>query len=230
MRHRYDLLAISLLIFAAALVAWTGIFGPLDKGAVGFIEKWQGMIGALLGATGTIVAGWLAWRAGMKTLRFEMLTRSEERLERDLPGLRQAQNFCAHMLAEIKNPLGAIHALNLSRPAEEIRTKIPLASGLLQQQISDVLHNAVVNHAILRNALAHRGAARATHANSASTDNAAALKFAETQTEKAQTRSHRADKSFERLFVELSADVNRSYARLRSVRSKIEDALARDAF
>lgn len=60
MNQRYDVLGFGLICVAAALFTVAGVSDNLfdDKS---WLFRWQGFLGALLGALGTILAGWLAY-------------------------------------------------------------------------------------------------------------------------------------------------------------------------
>lgn len=67
MNQRHDLLAISLLIFAAAIVALTGVSGPLlsenqSKGMYEILKDWQTLIGVLVAVAIGYVAVLPVWR------------------------------------------------------------------------------------------------------------------------------------------------------------------------
>ena len=81
MNQRHDLLAFSIALLAVALIAWTGVAGPIfaEPSSDGWLWRWQGLIGALLGAAGTIFAGWLAWRG----VQFQISRIESERKRRE---------------------------------------------------------------------------------------------------------------------------------------------------
>jgi uncharacterized membrane protein len=56
MTQRYDVLGFGLLMLAVALFSVTGTSDSLFT----WVDKWQSLVGSLLGAAGTILAGWLA--------------------------------------------------------------------------------------------------------------------------------------------------------------------------
>jgi hypothetical protein len=65
MYRKYDLLAISLLIFSAALVAWLGLFGPTNTTKW---KDWQPLLAAIIALGGASIVyrgAMLAYRASM---------------------------------------------------------------------------------------------------------------------------------------------------------------------
>jgi len=80
------------LALTAMIAAWLGVFGPIDFTK---IEKWQTLIAACVAAVGIGVTAYVAVRNVTKQIRVGILSREEDRIERELPGLRDARNFCA---------------------------------------------------------------------------------------------------------------------------------------
>jgi hypothetical protein len=65
--QRYDVLGFGLVLLAVALLALAGTADTLFAENSWWV-RWQGLIGALLGAAGTIFAGWLAYHGVQKQL------------------------------------------------------------------------------------------------------------------------------------------------------------------
>jgi hypothetical protein len=62
MRQRYDVLGFGLIVLGCAIFAALGTADVLFTDQ-SWLFRWQGFIGALIGAAGTLAAGWLAWQA-----------------------------------------------------------------------------------------------------------------------------------------------------------------------
>jgi hypothetical protein len=78
------------LMLCAILVAWLGVWGTLDLSK---LEKWQTLIAAAIAAVGVLVAGSIAVRNVNRQLRIGIIGREEERIEKVLPGLREAVGY-----------------------------------------------------------------------------------------------------------------------------------------
>lgn len=63
-----------------------------------------GLIGSLLTAVVAGVAIYFAWRGIMRQLRITIISREEDRIERDLPGLRDAHSKAAALVARLQTP------------------------------------------------------------------------------------------------------------------------------
>lgn len=87
---------VAALMLIAILVAWLGISGPIDATKV---EHWQTLIAAAVTAIGIIVAAYISVRNVTKQIRISILSREEDRIERELPGLREARYFCSGFLS-----------------------------------------------------------------------------------------------------------------------------------
>lgn len=85
------LLPISLLMFTAMLAVWLGLAGPVDFSR---LEKWQPLIGALITGAGILVASWNVTRQMRLTARSKEI----DRLERDIPGMRDAHYFMCRII------------------------------------------------------------------------------------------------------------------------------------
>jgi hypothetical protein len=74
------------LMFSAVTATWLGIFGPLDLTG---LKNWQTLISAIVAAAGIAAAAYNVSRQ----IRINILVREEDRIEKQLPGLRNAVNF-----------------------------------------------------------------------------------------------------------------------------------------
>lgn len=84
----------ALLMFSALFASWLGINGPID---ISVIKEWQ----TLIGFTGTLAVGVVAWVNVSRQLqqqrvstRLTLLSREEDRIEKELPGLKDAEILC----------------------------------------------------------------------------------------------------------------------------------------
>jgi hypothetical protein len=74
------------LMLAAILTAGLGIFGPVD---VSQLKDWLALISAAVAAVGI----YFAVRNVSRQIRINILLREEDRIDKQLPGLRNAVNF-----------------------------------------------------------------------------------------------------------------------------------------
>lgn len=79
------------LMLSAMLAVWLGLFGPLDPSKV---QLWQPLIAAGIAAAGVAFTAYVAVRNVSKQVRINILGREEDRIARELPGLRDALAFC----------------------------------------------------------------------------------------------------------------------------------------
>jgi hypothetical protein len=124
MNQRYDLLAFSLLVFSVVLVVWIGA-APISAES---LKQWQTLIGGVVTAFGLVIASWNVTRQ----MRLAARGREQDRVERELPGLRAAVFFIARFAVAIgKEP----KAGRLLTEFEEV--------GLESQRIADFLSKVV---------------------------------------------------------------------------------------
>ncbi|KYH00126.1 hypothetical protein [Bradyrhizobium sp. DOA1] len=97
MNQRYDLFAVSLLLFIA-LLAGALTLAPISLEG---ISRWQTLIGGAIGGTITGLGLLVATMNVTRQLRLTARGKEQDRLEKELPGLRAA----AHLLARISNAL-----------------------------------------------------------------------------------------------------------------------------
>jgi len=100
MKQRYDLLAISLLLFTAVFAVWISLM-PINLDG---LWRWQTLIGGFVTGSGVLVASWNVTRQ----MRLAARGREQDKLERELPGLRAAAFLLGRIsLAIGKAPNGA---------------------------------------------------------------------------------------------------------------------------
>src|SRR5262249_26381224 len=88
--QRCDLLAISLLMFTAVFALWLFAL-PIHLDEFQRIQRWQTLIGSLITGLGVLAAAWNVTRQ----MRSAARVREQDRIERELPGLRAASFLVA---------------------------------------------------------------------------------------------------------------------------------------
>jgi hypothetical protein len=78
------------LMLSAMIAGWIGLFGPLDFSK---IKEWQTLAAAIIAATGVLLTALVAVGNVSKQVRINILGREEDRIQRELPGLRDAVIF-----------------------------------------------------------------------------------------------------------------------------------------
>jgi hypothetical protein len=88
----------ALFMTSVLFATWLGLLGPINISA---IKEWQ----TLIGFAGTLTVGAIAWANVSRQLqqqkigtRLLLLTREEDRIEKELPGLKDAE-ILAHLIA-----------------------------------------------------------------------------------------------------------------------------------
>jgi hypothetical protein len=91
--HLPGLPTMSALMLSSVLSAWLGIAGPVN---LSVIKEWQTSIGFLV----ALFVGWIAWVNVNRTLkqqrastRITLVGREEDRIERELPNMRDLELF-----------------------------------------------------------------------------------------------------------------------------------------
>lgn len=108
----------SAFMLAAVLCVWLGVFGPpfaFD------LQKWQPLVGALITGAGVLVAAWNVTRQMRLTVRSQEYTR----IERDLPGIRSAQNLVSRVERSVKTGdpsrvLDELEAVNVKKSGSDV--------------------------------------------------------------------------------------------------------------
>lgn len=95
-----DALAMSLLLFVVILSVWIGIAGPLANDFWAAPYQWFKDFQPLIGIAVAGLGLYMAWRnvsrqisQGRKRMLIDVMSREEDRMEADLPGLDAANNF-----------------------------------------------------------------------------------------------------------------------------------------
>jgi hypothetical protein len=154
-----DILPISLLLFTVVFAAWIGVAGPLVSEVAWvpfgeFVSRYQTLIGAIIAVTGI----WAASRNVTRQLRQEVLAREEDRIERDLPGIRSANSLIGQLKWQLEDKVGPILILKSLReqgliPLEpsakiDLAKTIPDLPDQIRRELTTVLHllrSAAVN-------------------------------------------------------------------------------------
>ena len=138
MNQRYDLFAISLLLFTVVFAAWLAM---LPAGT-----NWIPLIGGLVAAVGIIVG---AWNVG-RQMQLAARGREQDRLERELPGLRKTFELANRFMESTRSKpdagkileefrfLGALTVLAADFDAE-VEKIIPSSPYLVRTELSRVL-------------------------------------------------------------------------------------------
>ena len=82
-------------MLAAILTVWLGVWGPIDLTK---IKEWQPLTSAAVAAVGITITAIIAVRNVTRQIRISILSREEDRIEKEAPGLRDARNFLSSFL------------------------------------------------------------------------------------------------------------------------------------
>ena len=117
------------------------------------LKDWQPLLAAFVAAVGIIAAGMMASR----TLRFNAISREENRIEERLPGLREATAWLSEVLSALRGLRNqeetsrTLHLFRIGRPGTSIEAEVaeatPLADATTQQRIAQAFLNF---HAVAR--------------------------------------------------------------------------------
>jgi hypothetical protein len=103
--------AVGVFALAIAIAILLTIGTPLSTTKESIeLKDWLGFAGNLLGAIGTLIAAFIAWRAVQRQVDIQrehlligVLTREEERIERELPSINSAINLMHQVQAILDN-------------------------------------------------------------------------------------------------------------------------------
>jgi hypothetical protein len=134
----------SALMLSAVLTAWLGLWGPIS---IEGLWRWQTLIGGIITASGVIVAAWNVTRQ----MRLAAIGREQDRINRDLPGIRAMRNFLVGFVFSIDRPpktrqildrFSAINALTGNKADLDILLEkvIPSAPDFIRSEVVPVLH------------------------------------------------------------------------------------------
>lgn len=154
MKGRLGTVSIALLAFGAGTVVsfftlplWVTVL--INAAREGSRTDWLGFAGGLIGnvLTGVIAAAAIVvtWRGIRYQLRINLISREEERIERVLPGLREAVGYIQELRRKF-GPIGARPALNViqifnnfdpakDRLGDKLKLMIPSADDETRQRL-----------------------------------------------------------------------------------------------
>jgi hypothetical protein len=145
------------LMLCFILVAWLGLWGPLD---ISKLHDWQTLIGAVVTAIGVVVAGAIALRNVKRQLRVGIIGREEERIERVLPGLRETVGYIQDLRKHLRTPtphivIATIQEFNNFDPTMDrldvrLKEMIPGADAETTQRLLLVIET-ILSHAASAN-------------------------------------------------------------------------------
>jgi hypothetical protein len=130
------------LMLCTILVAWLGLWGPIDLSK---LEKWQTLIGAAVTALGVSVTGSIAIRNVSRQLRIGIVGREEDRIEKVLPGLRETVGYIQDLRKRMRTlsphiVIATIHRFNNFDPKRDqldvrLKNMIPSADAETRQRL-----------------------------------------------------------------------------------------------
>ena len=130
------------LMLCVILVTWMGLWGPLDLSK---LEKWQTLIAGAVAAVGIVVAGAIAGHNVNRQLRIGIIGREEERIEKVLPGLKEAIGYVQDLRKQFRtlsahSVIGIIYAFNKCDPKTDrldlcLKEMIPNADAGTAQRL-----------------------------------------------------------------------------------------------
>lgn len=140
-------------VFGFVIPSWTTAVVRLGK-LSGINESWAGFAGAIISAamtiTATIAGAVIAWFAIKSQNRINILTREEERIERELPGLVEGSKFLSVLALGLSGYVSAHGALSVLSAygfentatgfLAEVKKWIPNSSDAFQRRLAGNLN------------------------------------------------------------------------------------------
>jgi hypothetical protein len=132
------------LMLAAILAVWLGILGPVD---LSHLRDWQTLISAAVAAIGI----YFAVRNVSRQIRINILLREEDRLDKQLPGLRNAVHFLEPFLifksvTAFHGATGEFARLGFgkagSTPEKDVEKALPSTDDATRAKVLDFLMEA----------------------------------------------------------------------------------------
>ncbi|MET4200426.1 hypothetical protein [Bradyrhizobium sp. LA6.12] len=143
----------SALMLTAVLTVWLGMWGPIKLSS---ILPYQTLISATIAAVGIAVAAHVAVRNVGMQLRINVIGREEERIEKTLPGLREAVGCIQHIRTEFRagsphvwlNRFNALADFDPSKDRldDKLKALMPVADTETRQRIRLVIET-ILEHA-----------------------------------------------------------------------------------
>lgn len=139
-------------IFAFVIPSWVTAIAKLGQ-LSGISESWAGFAGAIIAAVMVIVSTFAtavgAWFAIQSQNRIAILTREEERIEREFPGLIEARDFFGTLVILLDKDTNAKYALDAlkmlkfpetgSNFLSVVEEKLPDSSDALRRRLARIL-------------------------------------------------------------------------------------------
>jgi hypothetical protein len=149
-------------IMAAAAAVLSCLLGFTYGNALGVsgefnLQEWQSIIGTCI----AVMAAAIAWYSIQRTLRMNLISREEDRIERSLPALCQAQEFVLHLSQELdalqckENALAIFNQRFIPEDAsldEMVKRRLGLGDERLRQEVTDALRGAYLDARLLERA------------------------------------------------------------------------------
>jgi hypothetical protein len=149
-------------IMAAAAAVLSCILGFTFGNALGVagvfnMKDWQFIIGTCI----AVMVAMIAWYNVQRTLRMNLISREEDRIERSLPALCQAAEFVLHLSQELdsleckENALAIFNQRFTPEDAsleEMVKRRLGLGDEQLRQEVTDALRGAYLDARLLERA------------------------------------------------------------------------------
>src|ERR1035437_3087036 len=130
------------LMLAAMIAVWLGVAGPVELAK---IKGWQTLIAAFVAAAGIYFAA----RNVSRQIRITILSREEDRIEKQLPGLYDAQNLCDSIVPRLRpiraffGVVSAVNALGLGGTPksfeDDVEALLPVTDAATRRSVTSAL-------------------------------------------------------------------------------------------
>jgi hypothetical protein len=134
------------LMLTAMIAAWIGILGPLDLSR---LQAWQTSIVGISALCGVLFTATVAVRNVSRQIRINILSREEDRIERMLPGLREADTFASGFLQYriTQGFVGIVDAFRTdgfgvqgSTYQKDVMKALPYTDGATRRRVEQLLY------------------------------------------------------------------------------------------
>jgi hypothetical protein len=208
------------LMLAAILSAWLGVWGPLDLSS---IKEWQTLVASLLAICGVGFTAFIAVQNVTRQIKINIYSREEDRIERMLPGLREAEYFASGILQHrvTQSFIGVVEAFRSdgfgiahSTYQKDVEKALPNTDGATRRTVERRLYSC------FRWAVHTEGAAQAIRQGAAQTSNPSEWEPSELEKKRADIDTHR--ENFGRYRVQFAHSMDALEAEILTIRRKIE--------
>ncbi len=208
------------LMLAAILSAWLGVWGPLNWSS---IKEWQTLFASLLAIGGVGFTAFVAVQNVTRQLKINVYSREEDRIERMLPGLREAEYFASGFLQYrvTQSFIGIVEAFRSggfgiahSTYQKDIEKALPNTDGATRRTVERRLYSC------FRWAGHTEAAAQAIRQGVAQTSNPSEWEPTELEKKRAEIDGHR--ENFGRYRVQFANSMDELEAEILNIRRKIE--------